>query len=197
MTAATHPEVSMTLDPAQVRRGRRTALLLFTVGFGPMLMATLMYVFGVGIPANRVNHGELILPPQTLEILALQTLQGEPLRAGLPDGKTGDTAWRLVLVAPQGGEDVERLRYLSRQVHVALGRESDRVVRALALPVAAWDGVTVDPDVTPLTLNAPTSGAFLYLVDPLGNLVLRYDVHHSGKAMLADIKRLLKLSGIG
>lgn len=41
------------------------------------------------------------------------------------------------------------------------------------------------------------SGAQLWLVDPHGNLVLRYDATTKGKAILNDLRLLLKLSQIG
>jgi hypothetical protein len=39
--------------------------------------------------------------------------------------------------------------------------------------------------------------AGIYIVDPLGNLVLHYPVDASGKSVLTDLKRLLKVSQIG
>ena len=41
------------------------------------------------------------------------------------------------------------------------------------------------------------SGAQLWIVDPHGNLVLRYDGKANGKAILDDLKHLLKISQIG
>jgi len=40
-------------------------------------------------------------------------------------------------------------------------------------------------------------GAQLWIVDPHGNLVLRYDAKANGKAILDDLKYLLKISQIG
>jgi hypothetical protein len=37
----------------------------------------------------------------------------------------------------------------------------------------------------------------LYVVDPLGNLVMRYDAREDPKGLLTDLKKLLKLSHIG
>ncbi len=37
----------------------------------------------------------------------------------------------------------------------------------------------------------------LYIVDPLGNLVMRYDTRDTPKGLLDDLKKLLKLSHIG
>ena len=40
-------------------------------------------------------------------------------------------------------------------------------------------------------------GAWLWLVDPHGNLVLRYPAGSRGKAILDDLRYLLKISQIG
>ena len=37
----------------------------------------------------------------------------------------------------------------------------------------------------------------LYIVDPLGNLMMRHDGERTSKDLLSDLKKLLKLSHIG
>ena len=37
----------------------------------------------------------------------------------------------------------------------------------------------------------------LFIVDPLGNLMMRHDASHTSKDLLSDLKKLLKLSHIG
>ena len=37
----------------------------------------------------------------------------------------------------------------------------------------------------------------LFVIDPLGNIVLRYDVRNNPRGLLEDMKKLLKLSHIG
>ena len=37
----------------------------------------------------------------------------------------------------------------------------------------------------------------LYVIDPLGNVVMRYDTRESPRGLLTDLKKLLKLSHIG
>jgi hypothetical protein len=37
----------------------------------------------------------------------------------------------------------------------------------------------------------------IFLIDPLGNVILKYDEEFQGKKLLKDIKKLLKLSRIG
>ena len=44
---------------------------------------------------------------------------------------------------------------------------------------------------------APAAAGRLYLIDPLGNLVLSYSAAAPDKALLTDVKKLLRLSHIG
>lgn len=95
---------------------------------------------------------------------------------GDPEQHTGH--WSLLLV-PQGICDSvceEELEALKR-VHDALGRESDRV---RVMPAAELE-----------------IGAGIWVIDPLGNLVLRHPLSFEGKALLGDMKRLLKASRLG
>ena len=48
-----------------------------------------------------------------------------------------------------------------------------------------------------LFLHAPATAGRLYLIDPLGNLVLSYSAQAPDKALLTDVKKLLRLSHIG
>ncbi|GAA0796243.1 hypothetical protein [Marinobacterium sediminicola] len=86
--------------------------------------------------------------------------------------------WSLVLVhessCPDGCND--RLEALKR-VHDALGREADRV-----------------------RVDAKLSGNLnpgIWVVDPLGNLVLKHPLSFEGDALLTDMRRLLKASRLG
>jgi hypothetical protein len=38
---------------------------------------------------------------------------------------------------------------------------------------------------------------YVYIVDPLGNLMMRFDVRENPKGLLSDLEKLLKLSHIG
>ncbi len=51
----------------------------------------------------------------------------------------------------------------------------------------------------PLLAQFPADGRAraLYIVDPLGNLMMRYDARLPPKGLLEDLKRLLQLSHIG
>jgi len=72
----------------------------------------------------------------------------------------------------------DRLESL-RRVHDALGREADRVQ-------------VVDMSVEQINLEPG-----IWVVDPLGNLVMRYAQDSELKALLDDMRKLLKVSRIG
>ncbi|MCG8520292.1 MAG: hypothetical protein MI794_20085 [Pseudomonadales bacterium] len=197
--------------PAQVRRGRRMALLLFTVGFGPMILATVMFYTGWLNPTGHSNQGVLVQPVVPVDQLQLRGVGGEPLaeRFGLSET---EGQWLLLVVAEDCDGACEQLLYLARQVPVALGKNANRVARAAyvgqigAELSATWEQqyramerLSLAPDSRPQWPEGvrPGQAPAVLLVDPLGNVLMRYDERHSGKDMLKDIKHLLKLSQIG
>jgi len=197
--------------PAQVRRGRRTAFLLFALGFGPMVIATIMFYTGWLNPAGHTNNGTLVQPVVHVQALHLETTSGEPLEARFGPDKA-DPNWLLMVVGGECGSECQELLYLARQVNIALGKNANRVSRAAALgsvPAdlsAKWsreyslmerlvpaDGTT---PAWPSGIN-PASEPRILLVDPFGNVMMHYGSENTGKDMLEDLKHLLKLSQIG
>lgn len=179
-------------------RGRLQLLLILAVVIGPMLLASAMYRFGFWVPETRSYHGVLVATGQGRDTLGVSVAAGEP-------------QWQLLVTAPQGcAEDCQRLVYLARQINIGLAREATRAGHALASGEAldtAYDQrlqreypqlrrYPLDADAYTRNPAAPT-GAQLWIVDPLGNLVLRYDATVDGKAVLDDLKYLLKVSQIG
>lgn len=95
------------------------------------------------------------------------------------------------------GKDIDRAQtlYMPAQVPSAdllewLGREH------AAMTVGTADQATVDffMQVFP---NPAADKHWIYLIDPLGNVLMRYDSEQDPKGMLKDLKHLLKLSKIG
>lgn len=86
--------------------------------------------------------------------------------------------WSLLLVH-RGGCDHGCLRQEERlkRIHDALGRDADRFRVRMEASEALAPGV--------------------WVVDPLGNLVLHYGQAYEGKAVLTDLRRLLKASRLG
>ncbi len=197
--------------PEQVRRGRRTALLLFAIGFGPMVFATIMYYTGWLNPAGHTNNGELVQPVVPVTELQLQTADGQPL-ANRFGPERADAEWMMMVVAGQCSEECEKLLYLARQVNIALGKNADRVTRAAfianvpaglearwAEEYSAMERLQSRGDQAPAWPAGvqPDREPRILLVDPFGNIMMHYGNEHTGKDMLKDLKHLMKLSQIG
>ena len=184
-------------DPAAVARSRRMLVLLACLFFVPLLAATLLYRGGIG-PQGRVNHGLLVNPARPL-----------------PAGTVVPGKWNLVLVVQQCDDACGDVLYRTRQVRTLLKGDAERVVRVLMtrhpagpLPATAQGDhpglITADlatPAATQLDESlaaaAGREGLRLYLVDPLGNLVLHYRDGFENPGLLKDLKKLLGLSSIG
>ncbi|MFL1404799.1 hypothetical protein ACJO2E_05580 [Marinobacter sp. M1N3S26] len=211
MTDTTAQQQEAEPSPEQVRRGRRTALLLFAIGFGPMIFATIMYYSGWLHPETRSNHGELIEPPVPVAELNLLGAEGQPLQARFgPDQQ--DAKWLMVVTAQNCGEDCEQLLYLARQVNIALGKNANRMGRAAWLGTvpeelqARWqkeyssmERLSLAPDADPAWPADvdPAESPRILVVDPFGNVMMHYGSGNTGKEMLEDLKHLMKLSQIG
>lgn len=181
------------------RRNRRTLLLVALVTIAPVIASYAVYYL---FPRDKqANYGEL-LPTKPAPDVMGTTLDGAPFRLASLRGK-----WVLAAAAPGACDSacVQAL-YASRQARTIQGREMDRVVRVLfvtddATPAAAL--IAEHPDLIvaragPGALAAWPAGAQpIYLVDPLGNLVLAWPRDPDIKAAAKDIGRLLKASRIG
>lgn len=197
--------------PDQVRRGRRTALLLFAIGFGPMILATVMYYSGWLHPESRSNHGALIDPAIPVAELNLVDDDGQPLQARFGP-ELQDAKWMMIVTAQTCGEDCEQLLYLSRQVNIALGKNANRVGRAAWIDTvpaelqsrwrneySSMERLTLAPGASPDWPAGvdPAQTPRILVVDPFGNVMMHYGSEHTGKDMLEDLKHLMKLSQIG
>ena len=201
-------------DPAAVRRGRRQLLALAALFFVPLGVAFWMYYGPAGWrPAGDASKGDLIDPARPLASLALPTLDGAATDAGFLRGK-----WTMLYVGD--GRCDERCRqalYLMRQSRIALNKDMDRVQRVFLVTDRCCDRDFLageHPDLLVARVEDPASAALLepfpsydgvpvpaagriYLVDPLGNLLMSYAPAAPDKALLSDLKKLLRLSHIG
>ncbi|MFJ2365209.1 hypothetical protein ACIPIN_16190 [Pseudomonas sp. NPDC087697] len=176
--------------------GRLQLILILLVVVGPMILATGMYKLQFWVPESRSYHGELIGNGQSRSELGVQA---------------DEQRWQMLVTAPQEcSVDCQQLVYLARQIQVGLGREASRASHALATaqPVSADYDAKLQreyPQLRRYPLDLPTytkatqgnGAAQLWIIDPHGNLVLRYDAKVKGKDLLNDLNLLLKLSNIG
>jgi hypothetical protein len=209
----------MTERAAPDHRQRRLLIGLALLFFAPLGLAFYLYYgHGTWHPGSRVNAGDLIQPARPLPALALPLLDSGTTDANFLKGK-----WTFLYVASGPCAEACRTRlYDTRQVRLALDRDMNRVQRvfiadggccdaqflheqhpdlitirasAAAVPLLALlpgrDGITAAEN--PSAAKAPR----VYLIDPLGNLMMSYTADTKPKGMLEDMKRLLRLSSIG
>ncbi|AZD13035.1 hypothetical protein PUP66_01510 [Pseudomonas chlororaphis] len=190
------PNISEAQVPHNRRRGRWQLLLIVAMVIGPMILATGMYKLQFWVPESRSYHGELIGNGQSRADIGVQA---------------DETRWQILVTAPRDcAVDCQQLVYLARQIQISLGRDASRASHALATaqPLDTDYQAKLQREYPqlqryPLDLPTFTKGAsdqgapLLWIVDPHGNLVLRYDARVKGKDLLNDLRHLLKLSNIG
>ena len=207
----------MNEQSAHDRRQRRLLIGLALMFFAPLGVSFYLYYgHGAWHPGGRVNAGDLIAPPRPLPSLVLPLQSSGETDAGFLRRK-----WTFLYVQP--GPCAERCRtrlYETRQVRLALDRDMDRVQRVFIADGDCCDfqflheqhpdliAVRMSPAAAPLLALLPHRGADhesggdanaerIYLIDPLGNLMMSYAPGAKPKGMLEDMKRLLRLSQIG
>lgn len=183
--------------PASARaRNLRTVAALAALFLLPLALAFYVYYGTAWRPAGRVNHGSLISPPRPLP--AAVSLRGD---------------WTLIYVGDAAcDEDCRRALLVMRQTRLALNNDMMRVARVwLATGKCCPPEGAAPPEAGLVVLDAsgPAAGALLeafpapgrahslFVVDPLGNLVMSYDARTDPRGLLIDLQKLLRLSHIG
>jgi hypothetical protein len=132
-----------------------------------VIAAVVMYFGKIGVPDGRTHHGELVDSGTQYSDIGLPN-PGNPAK------------WQVILSSSEGCKPCGSFSEGSENFHTALGREMDRV---LVKEVTATD----------LTMTEPS----IWIVDPLGNVVLRFRPEINPTLILQDLKKLLKLSKVG
>lgn len=192
-----------------VGRGRWKFVAVVVLFAGPVLLAVAWYSLAPQTAPSAAAHGTLIDPARPLEPFELTT-PGAGDAYGLDElrGK-----WTLVhVIGDQCGADCRERLYFTRQIHTALGKDQGRVQRlvlASAGTETAGLGEVLDehPRMTvlaagpgdPLRRQLPDDidARAVLLIDPLGNLMLRFDADVGPDGILEDLEKLLKLSRVG
>jgi len=188
-------------------KGRKTFLLVTAAFVGPFVLAVLLYNSGSSlIPSSTTEHGLLIIPPRLLPELAFSS------GSETEGSKLLRDKWSMLYFDSGACRELCQQSLIeTRQVRRALGKEMSRVQRVLFVTQEMPDeaGLTsAHPDMVIFSTRQPGGQKLLnevgeiaagdiFLVDPIGNLMMRYPTGTGMKGMHTDMKKLLKLSQIG
>jgi len=158
--------------------------LVFLVCAAPFAVGWMAYELGWGGAGRAANYGELLPPKPVAGPLA-------PLK-----GK-----WVLVTFDPAACDSAcEKKLYVVRQVRRALGKDAERIERLWIVT----DGARPRPELLAAIEGAHIAsgepgfkGDRVYLVDPIGNLMMRFPADPDPSKMIRDLQRLLKYSSFG
>ncbi len=200
---------------SQKNSNRRKLVMVLVVFVLPVVVAVSMYLSGWK-PAATANHGELIQPVRLIEDKMMQAVDGKAVKFSELHGK-----WTMVYFdSASCTEECMKQLYLMRQVHIAQGKDQDRVQRVfiltdekapedkvidnLAAKLSDYAGMQVwKGDKTVLSKlaqefgmesEAVTASRAIYLIDPQGNLMMRYVGGIDPAGIRKDLVRLLKYS---
>ena len=163
-------------------------------------------------PMSSTNNGELLDPIFTLDPFEHQTAKGEAY-----SNKDVEMVWTLVhFVEGQCDELCSQSLYRTRQLRISMGKDIDRLKRVAILSQGGEGGSNQKmwashPDLRVLISaengvgaqiksrveNIPFSRDALFLIDPLGNVMMHFPETLPPKLIKKDIRKLLKLSHIG
>lgn len=178
-------------------------LLIFII---PIILAWYFYEKGETVGEGTINYGQLIQPPRDFnKIDRTQQFRGK---------------WTMLLVCPRVGEkSCEKMLYNMRQIRLATGKNMERIQRVMVtFPTehfsSKFTGLlqseyigTVHLVISHKQFQSVMAGlpstklasgrGYLYLVDPLGNIMMGYPLDANPSGIFKDLQRLLRVSQIG
>ena len=190
---------------SRTRMGRLKMLVVLLICSAPVIASYLTF-YVVRPDGGRRNFGQLIEPQRTLPNVMASTLDGKLVNLKELKGQ-----WLLVSVSPAAcAEQCARHLYLQRQLREGLGKEKDRLdwvwlvndrasVASALMPALKEATVIRVPPAELAQWLAPENNhsleEHLYLVDPLGNWMMRFPANLDAEAatkVKRDLDRLLR-----
>lgn len=165
---------------------RNKLLWVALVCAAPLVLGTAAYLLRWS-PGTPSNYGELLTP---IPVAGLEALRGK---------------WVLVMfAAAECDARCEQKLYYMRQVRRAQGKDMSRVERLWVITDGAKPREEILPGIEGTRLAALSEKEFpgkavdhIYLVDPLGNLMMRFPRDPDPSRMIKDLQRLLRYSRFG
>jgi cytochrome oxidase Cu insertion factor (SCO1/SenC/PrrC family) len=190
-----------------VKKNPYTLWFVVLAFVAPAVLAYVMYFFGD--IRSFSNHGEILDPVVDIAALQLKDDKNEVIPR-----KTITYKWRMIsFVGASCDEACNARLYDSRQIHKALGKDQHRVLRMIVhlepttvelqqlIEREHPDAINVNGDAQAimgaLGKSAGLKDNVIYIMDPIGNVMMRFTLQQSKKDILTDLRKLLKVSQIG
>ena len=196
---------------ANSKRNPYTVWFVVIAFIAPVVLAYIMFFF-VDVK-SFVNHGEILNPIVHIASFKLKDENNDLV----PEGDL-TYKWRLIsFLGKDCDEQCETRLYDTRQIHTLLAKDQHRLMRMFVHLEPAGDPLIklieqTHPNVIHVNGDADTiidalganvrEGAGImnnetYIMDPMGNVMMRFTQDQPSKDFLYDLKKLLKASQIG
>jgi cytochrome oxidase Cu insertion factor (SCO1/SenC/PrrC family) len=202
----------MTEPAVEKKLSRRPVYWALLAFFAPLLLAFFIYYGTSWRPSSMSNKGDLVSPVVSLPEAALHKPDGSEL-----DKQWLQHKWTLLYVGEGACDQSCRDALLiTRNIRLLLGKDTTRVQRAFMFAGNCCDAnffsseqpdliiARVDDEIGRRTLKLFPNDAGdvlqtgkIYIIDPLGNLMMSYKRGAEAGDLHADLKKLLSLSHIG
>jgi glutathione peroxidase-family protein len=194
-------------EVSRKQRGRWKLLLVILICASPLIASYFTYY--VIKPEGRTNYGTLLDPrAHPIPPLAARTLDGTPTELDAYRGK-----WIMLQVGSgQCEADCQKRLHDMRQLRTAQGKDRDRIERVWLITdetpletmlIREYDGThMLRADAAAVSRWLPADQGtrvddHMYMIDPLGNLMMRFPKDADPNRIKKDLSRLLKASRIG
>jgi hypothetical protein len=190
----------------RTQRGRWKMLAVLAVCAAPVVASYFTYF--VIRPEGRSNYGQLIQPTRGFPDITLRKLNGDVLPVKSLRGQ-----WLLITVGPSSCDSAcDKRLFMQRQLREMLGRERDRVEKIWLVtddkpfPAPLRAAVEAAPSTTALRVDGAAVAAWLtpatgqaledhlYVVDPMGEWMMRLPVNPDPARVKRDLDKLLRAS---
>lgn len=193
---------------------KSTIVLLVLLFIFPVAASFILYATGWR-PSGTINHGELVEPARPINDVSLTRFDGKQMRFADLQNK-----WTLVYFgSAECLSPCKDSLYKMRQVRLSLGVDGPRVARLFVVTdtnaldllkyelkeyphMAVVTGPAKNIEALANQFHLPVGTPLnnlerIYVVDPLGLLMMSYPADADPSGMRKDLKRLLKVSRIG
>jgi hypothetical protein len=198
-------EVNVT-EGLQKKGGRKILLMLGIVFVLPFTVAATLHL--LNLKPSGHSYGNLVQPPRALNFPKLYDADGKEVKP-----EQWLKKWSVVsLDDADCAKSCQAEMHLLKQINTSLNKDADRLQRVLLMPTEPKAEIMTglkkqypdlliiagaDTQTVKFSSEFNVAGGHIYLIDPLGNLMMSYPENIDPKGLRSDLMRLLKNSWAG